>query len=181
MAALTAPACPPPGELDIYKANCLSLAEVADVSLPSPLQTATFNGITSELYPRVVLSPAFAASLAELKVSRGGGAAASGMGAEAGWGWGWGWGWGMGDGLVFFEPRHMRTLDADAGWCEAGLRPSGSLRGGGGQEGRRRGRRPRDGAAGGSVSVPVLVGRGRRGGSQCSHLRKARRRERCGK
>ncbi|GIL88648.1 hypothetical protein Vretimale_17244 [Volvox reticuliferus] len=55
------------GELDIYKANCLSLAEVAGVALPSPLQTDTFNGITTEVYPRVVLSPAFSPSLSELK------------------------------------------------------------------------------------------------------------------
>ncbi|GLI66614.1 hypothetical protein VaNZ11_010538 [Volvox africanus] len=55
------------GELDIYKANCLSLAEVAGVALPCPLQTDIFNGISTEVYPRVVLSPAFCPSLSELK------------------------------------------------------------------------------------------------------------------
>ncbi|GLC50653.1 hypothetical protein PLESTB_000403900 [Pleodorina starrii] len=55
------------GELDIYKANCLSLAAVAAIELPCPLQTATFNGITTEVYPRVVLSPSFAPSLGELR------------------------------------------------------------------------------------------------------------------
>ena len=36
--------------------------------VPSPLQTAVFNGISTELYPRVVLGPAFAPSLADIKV-----------------------------------------------------------------------------------------------------------------
>ncbi|PNW73176.1 hypothetical protein CHLRE_14g621751v5 [Chlamydomonas reinhardtii] len=55
------------GELDIYKANVLALHEVAGVQVPSPLQTAVFNGISTELYPRVVLGPAFAPSLADIK------------------------------------------------------------------------------------------------------------------
>ncbi|KXZ48443.1 hypothetical protein GPECTOR_28g853 [Gonium pectorale] len=55
------------GELDIYKSHCLALAQMAGAALPSPLPSATFNGITSEVHPAVVLSPSFAATLSDVK------------------------------------------------------------------------------------------------------------------
>ncbi|KAG2447470.1 hypothetical protein HYH02_007398 [Chlamydomonas schloesseri] len=69
------------GELDIYKANVLALHEVAGVQVPSPLQSAVFNGIATELYPRVVLGPAFAPSLADIKTKVAPGSLVLGPGA----------------------------------------------------------------------------------------------------
>lgn len=54
------------GEMDIYKANCLTLKMLAGADI-GEVPTETFNGIPVESYPRVVLSPAFAPSLADVK------------------------------------------------------------------------------------------------------------------
>eukprot|EP00878_Enallax_costatus_P012422 GHUV01012973.1.p1 GENE.GHUV01012973.1~~GHUV01012973.1.p1 ORF type:complete len:435 (+),score=164.29 GHUV01012973.1:385-1689(+) len=54
------------GEMDIYKANCeaLKLMSGADVGQPSE---GMYNGVPVEEWPRVVLSPSFAPSLAQIK------------------------------------------------------------------------------------------------------------------
>ncbi|KAK9828897.1 hypothetical protein WJX72_002655 [[Myrmecia] bisecta] len=53
------------GELDIYEANCRSLQMIGTtVEGPEP---RTFNGLDVQFWPRVVWSPAFAATFADLK------------------------------------------------------------------------------------------------------------------
>lgn len=44
------------------------LEATSGLALPSPLEPATFNGMALPLYPRVVLSPSFAPTVAECKV-----------------------------------------------------------------------------------------------------------------
>jgi len=54
------------GELDIYQANCRILELLAGIKLPAP-EKLTFNGMAVEALPRVVLSPSFAPTLADVK------------------------------------------------------------------------------------------------------------------
>lgn len=62
--------CPPhsalAGEADIYESNCKKLVQIgADVGEP---EIYTFDGMRTTFYPRVVLSPSFALTFADLRV-----------------------------------------------------------------------------------------------------------------
>lgn len=53
-------------EFDMYKCASLTLKTVAGVDIPAP-GAAVFNGVPVETYPRIVLSPGFAPTLADAK------------------------------------------------------------------------------------------------------------------
>lgn len=54
--------------MDVYMANFKALALVAGAEAPGSPVEAAYNGIPVHEWPRVVLDPAFAASLADVKV-----------------------------------------------------------------------------------------------------------------
>ena len=59
--------CCSAAELDIYKANCMLLRELVGAQIPPP-ETVTFNSITADKYPAVVLQPSWAPIASEVKV-----------------------------------------------------------------------------------------------------------------
>ena len=62
--------CPPhsaaAAEAEIYESNCKKLMQLG-VNVADP-EIKTFGGMQTDFYPRVVLSPSFALTFADLKV-----------------------------------------------------------------------------------------------------------------